>query len=38
MQDWSYWLDTFNVAYGPVREDVFKGEPTFLVDERGPVR
>ncbi|MFE6840134.1 hypothetical protein ACFVFI_35570 [Streptomyces sp. NPDC057705] len=36
--DWSYWLDTFNVAYGPVEPDVFLSEPTVLVDECGPVR
>ncbi|MGJ5756012.1 hypothetical protein FB563_7710 [Streptomyces puniciscabiei] len=36
--DWSYWLDTFNVAYGPVGHEVFLGEPTVLVDECGPVR
>lgn len=38
MQDWSYWMDTFNIAYGPVDADVFLGTPTRLVDERGPVR
>jgi hypothetical protein len=38
MQDWSYWLDTFNVAYGPVDPNVFLSEPTVLVDECGPVR
>ena len=38
MQDWSYWLDTFNIAYGPVAEDMFLARPTFLVDERWPVR
>jgi hypothetical protein len=38
IRDWSYWLDTFNVAYGPVTADVFPGTPDFLVDERGPVR
>ncbi|WP_328942012.1 hypothetical protein OG259_10400 [Streptomyces sp. NBC_00250] len=37
-QDWSYWLDTFNIAYGPVDREVFLSEPTFLVDETGPVR
>ncbi|HET6856433.1 MAG TPA: hypothetical protein VFH94_04965, partial [Streptomyces sp.] len=36
MQDWSYWLDTFNIAYGPVGADVFLSAPTVLVDERGP--
>jgi hypothetical protein len=38
MQDWSYWLDTFNIAYGRVDADAFLGEPTFAVDERGPLR
>ncbi|MFJ9417667.1 hypothetical protein ACIRPT_26365 [Streptomyces sp. NPDC101227] len=38
IRDWSYWLDTFNIAYGPVNADVFLSEPTVLVDERGPVR
>ena len=38
MQDWSYWLDTFNIAYGPVDTDVFLGTPTYLIDEQGPVR
>lgn len=38
MQDWSYWLDTFNVAYGPIDSKVFLSEPTVLVDESGPVR
>ncbi|MFJ8965970.1 hypothetical protein ACIRG5_41930 [Lentzea sp. NPDC102401] len=38
MQDWSYWLDTFNIAYGSVEDDVFVGAPSRLVDERGPVR
>ena len=38
MQDWSYWLDTFNIAYGPVTADVFLGTPDFHVDEQGPVR
>jgi hypothetical protein len=38
MQDWSYWLDTFNIAYGPVDPDVFLGQPTCFVDEQGPVR
>ncbi|MFD7284057.1 hypothetical protein ACFV80_45575 [Streptomyces sp. NPDC059862] len=36
--DWSYWLDTFNVAYGPVDLDAFLSDPTVLVDECGPVR
>ncbi|WP_262060883.1 hypothetical protein [Streptomyces sp. STR69] len=38
VRDWSYWLDTFNVAYGPVTVDVFLGTPAFHVDEQGPVR
>ncbi|MFD7448743.1 hypothetical protein [Kitasatospora sp. NPDC059827] len=38
MQDWSYWLDTFNVAYGPVTADVFLSEPTVFIDERGLLR
>ncbi|MEV0039084.1 hypothetical protein [Streptomyces sp. NPDC050804] len=38
VRDWSYWLDTFNIAYGPVGTDVFLSPPTVLVDERGPVR
>jgi hypothetical protein len=38
MQDWSYWLDTFNVAYGPVAADVFLSTPTVFIDERGPLR
>ncbi len=38
VRDWSYWLDTFNIAYGPVAPDAFLGEPSVYVDERGPVR
>ncbi|MEQ8144621.1 hypothetical protein [Streptomyces sp. OP7] len=38
IRGWSYWLDTFNVAYGPVDRDVFLSEPTLVVDECGPVR
>ncbi|KUJ34020.1 hypothetical protein ACZ90_71090 [Streptomyces albus subsp. albus] len=38
MQDWSYWMDTFNIAYGPVDADVFLSEPAVYVDERGPLR
>ncbi|MFJ8602501.1 hypothetical protein ACIREM_28095 [Streptomyces shenzhenensis] len=38
IRGWSYWLDTFNIAYGPVDKDVFLSEPTMTVDERGPVR
>ncbi|MFD7130855.1 hypothetical protein [Streptomyces sp. NPDC059894] len=32
------WLDTFDIAYGPVGADVFLSPPALLVDERGPVR
>jgi hypothetical protein len=38
IRGWSYWLDTFNVAYGPVSVDVFLSAPTVFVDERGPLR
>ncbi|MFB7375412.1 hypothetical protein ACFC0D_36905 [Streptomyces sp. NPDC056222] len=38
MQEWSYWLDTFNIAYGPVERNVFLSDPTVTVDECGPVR
>ena len=38
IRDWSYWMDTFNVSYGPVDADVFLSEPTEFVDERGPLR
>ncbi|MFF9768259.1 hypothetical protein ACF1GT_16875 [Streptomyces sp. NPDC014636] len=38
MQDWSYWLDTFNIAYGPVDTDVFLSTPTVFVDEQGSLR
>ncbi|MFJ8923508.1 hypothetical protein ACIREK_29020 [Streptomyces sp. NPDC102415] len=38
VRGWSYWLDTFNIAYGPVEADAFLSSPTVLVDERGPVR
>lgn len=38
VRDWSYWLDTFNIAYGPVGAEVFLGAPTVEVDEQGPVR
>ncbi|MFD8480844.1 hypothetical protein [Kitasatospora sp. NPDC059673] len=38
VRDWSYWLDTFNVAYGPMDADVFLSAPTVFIDERGPVR
>jgi hypothetical protein len=35
---WSYRLDTLNLAYGPVSQDVFTGAPTFTVDERASLR
>ncbi|MFJ8154760.1 hypothetical protein [Streptomyces sp. NPDC094468] len=38
IRGWSYWLDTFNIAYGSVNRDVFLSEPTVIVDECGPVR
>lgn len=38
IRDWSYWLDTFNIAYGSVDGDFFLSEPTAIVDECGPVR
>ncbi|GAA3370212.1 hypothetical protein GCM10020367_15940 [Streptomyces sannanensis] len=38
MRGWSYWLDTFNIAYGPVNADVFLSAPTVVIDEQGPVR
>lgn len=38
MQDWSYRLDTFNIAYGPVADDVFPGTPDTFLDERGRLR
>ncbi|CCK24984.1 Hypothetical protein BN159_0605 [Streptomyces davaonensis JCM 4913] len=38
IRDWSYWLDTFNIAYGPIDQDVFLSEPSVLIDECGPVR
>jgi hypothetical protein len=36
--DWTYWQDTFNIAHGRTDADVFLGEPTYVVDERGPLR
>lgn len=36
--DWSYALDTLNIAYGPVVRDAFLGEATYYVDERDHVR
>ncbi|MFF1811774.1 hypothetical protein ACFVXW_21945 [Streptomyces sp. NPDC058251] len=38
MRDWSYWLDTFNIAYGPVNADGFLSAPTVFVDGHGPLR
>lgn len=38
VRGWSYWLDTFNVAYGPVSADAFLSTPTVFIDERGPLR
>ncbi|MEV5764536.1 hypothetical protein AB0L34_08175 [Micromonospora sp. NPDC052213] len=35
---WSYRMDTLNLAYGPTTVDVFTGNPTRLVDERGLLR
>jgi hypothetical protein len=35
---WSYWLDTFNIAYGPVNRDVFLSTPGVVIDEQGPLR
>jgi hypothetical protein len=36
--DWSYRLDTLNVAHGPVAPEVFLGVPTRHVDERAGLR
>ncbi|MFE2292722.1 hypothetical protein [Streptomyces sp. NPDC059452] len=38
VRGWSYWLDTFNIAYGPVSADVFLSTPTVFMDEQGPLR
>ncbi|MCX5207642.1 hypothetical protein OG897_40335 [Streptomyces sp. NBC_00237] len=38
IRGWSYWLDTFNIAYGPVSADVFLSDPTVFIDEQGPLR
>jgi hypothetical protein len=38
IRGWSYWLDTFNIAYGPVEVDAFLSTPTVFVDEQGPLR
>jgi hypothetical protein len=37
-EEWSYRLDTLNLAHGPVAVDTFLGEPHQLVDERGFLR
>jgi hypothetical protein len=36
--DWTYRLDTLNLAYGQVAANTFLGVPTHIVDERGPLR
>jgi hypothetical protein len=36
--EWSYRLDTLNIAHGPVSVDAFLHEPHHLVDERGFLR
>jgi hypothetical protein len=36
--DWSYRLDTLNLAFGATPVDVFMGNPTRFVDERGLLR
>lgn len=36
--DWTYRLDTLNLAYGQVAANTFLGAPTHSVDERGPLR
>jgi hypothetical protein len=38
IRGWSYWLDTFDIAYGPVDSEVFLSTPTVFVDEQGPLR
>jgi hypothetical protein len=38
IRGWTYWLDTFNIAYGPVNADVFLSAPTVFIDECGPLR
>lgn len=38
VRDWSYWMDTVNIAYGPVGADEFLSAPTAHVDERGSLR
>ncbi|MGW7513949.1 hypothetical protein ACWGJ0_40355 [Streptomyces massasporeus] len=38
IRGWTYWQDTFNIAYGPVNADAFLSAPTLFIDERGPLR
>ncbi|MFE9812064.1 hypothetical protein ACFYRN_39540 [Streptomyces sp. NPDC005227] len=38
IRGWTYWLDTFNIAYGPVNSDTFLSAPPVSIDERGPLR
>ncbi len=38
IRGWSYWLDPFNIAYGPVTRDASLSEPTVIVDECVPVQ
>lgn len=38
MQDWSYRLDTINVAYGTAPADLFLGRPTRRVSELAALR
>ncbi|MFI5802040.1 hypothetical protein [Streptomyces sp. NPDC051561] len=38
IRGWSYWLDTFNIAYGPVGAEVFLSAPSVFIDEQGPLR
>ncbi|MGW1613321.1 hypothetical protein ACWCQZ_28605 [Streptomyces sp. NPDC002285] len=37
-RDWSYRLETLNIAFGPAAPDVFLREPTRCVDERRALR
>ncbi|WP_222426759.1 hypothetical protein [Amycolatopsis rhizosphaerae] len=36
--EWTYRLDTLNIAYGPIRADLFLGTPTHQVDELASLR
>jgi hypothetical protein len=36
--NWTYRLETFNVAYGPLPPKVFLSVPTRRIDERGSLR